>query len=101
MKAQTVEVRESSGRVLSCTIFRPGGKKLLAKGHLICEEDIKLLEIEGMESVFVAELEEGEVAEDEAVMAVASEMGCGSIEIHLAAGGRAKLIATETPFVLG
>src|SRR5947209_6045088 len=100
MKGQTVGVRESSGRVLSCTIFRPSGKKLLAKGRLICEEDIKLLEVEGMKSVWVAELEEGEVPEDEAVMAVASEMGCGSIEIRLATGGRANLIATEPACVL-
>jgi len=32
MKAQTVDVKESTGRILCCTIFRPGGKKLLAKG---------------------------------------------------------------------
>lgn len=100
MKAQTVGVKESSGRVLSCTIFRPGGKKLLAKGHLISEEDIKLLEVEGMDSVWVTELEEGEVAEDEAVMSVASEMGCGSVEIRLTAGGRANLMATEPVCVL-
>jgi molybdenum cofactor cytidylyltransferase len=73
---------------------------LLAKGHVISEEDVKLLEVEGMDSVWVAELEEGEVAEDEAVMAVASEMGCGSIEIRLAAGGRANLLATEPACVL-
>jgi len=100
MKAQTVNVRESTGRVLSCTIFRPGGKKLLAKGHLISEEDIKLLEIEGMNEVWVTELEEGEVGEDEAVMVVAGEMGCGSVEIRLAAGGRANLMATEPSCVL-
>lgn len=51
MKALTVEVRESTGRILCCTIFRPGGKKLLAKGHVISEEDIKLLETEGMQQV--------------------------------------------------
>lgn len=100
MKAQTVGVRESGGRVLSCTIFRPGGKKLLAKGHLISEEDIKLLEVEGMNQVWVTELEDGEVSEDDAVMSVASEMGCGSVEIRLTAGGRANLMATEPVCVL-
>jgi molybdenum cofactor cytidylyltransferase len=39
-------------------------------------------------------LEEGEVSEDDAVMMVASEVGCGSLEIRLAAGGRANLVAT-------
>ena len=95
MKALTVEVRESTGRVLCCTIFRPGGKKLLAKGHVISEEDIKLLETEGMQQVWVTQLEDGEVGEDEAVMQVAQEMGSGCLEIKLAAGGRANLIATE------
>src|ERR1700684_274209 len=92
MKAQTVEVKSSNGRVLCCTVFRPGGKKLLAKGHIISDDDIRVLESEGMESIWVTELEEGEVGEDDAVCAVASEMGCGSFEIRLAAGGRANLV---------
>jgi molybdenum cofactor cytidylyltransferase len=100
MKAQTVEVKHSTGRVLCCTVFRPGGKKLLAKGHVISEEDIRVLESEGMETIWVTELEDGEVGEDDAVCAVASEMGCGSFEIRLAAGGRANLLATENCCVL-
>ncbi len=95
MKAQTVDVRESMGRILCCTIFRPGGKKLLAKGHILSEEDVRLLANEGMEHVWVTELEAGEVAEDNAVMLVAGELGCGSVEIRLAAGGRANLMATQ------
>lgn len=100
MRAQTVDVKSSTGRVLCCTVFRPGGKKLLAKGHVISEEDIRVLETEGLESIWVTELEEGEVGEDDAVCAVASEMGCGSFEIRLAAGGRANLMATENCCVL-
>ena len=100
MRAQTVDVKSSNGRVLCCTVFRPGGKKLLAKGHVISDDDIRVLESEGMESIWVTELEEGEVGEDDAVCAVASEMGCGSFEIRLAAGGRANLLATENCCVL-
>jgi molybdenum cofactor cytidylyltransferase len=88
MRAQTIGVKEAMGRVLCCTVFRAGGKKLLAKGHVISEEDAQMLETEGMSEVWVTELEEGEVGEDEAVMQVASEIGCGSLEIRLAAGGR-------------
>ncbi|MCP5111686.1 MAG: molybdopterin-binding protein [bacterium] len=95
MKALTVGVGESAGRVLCCTVFRPGGRKLLAKGHLISDEDVRLLELEGMEQVWVTELEDGEIAEDEAVVTVANEMGCGCMEIRLAAGGRANLVVTE------
>jgi molybdenum cofactor cytidylyltransferase len=100
MRAQTVDVKCSTGRVLCCTVFRPGGKKLLAKGHVISDEDVRVLESEGMENIWVTELEDGEMGEDDAVCAVASEMGCGSFEIRLAAGGRANLLATENCCVL-
>jgi molybdenum cofactor cytidylyltransferase len=95
MRALTIDVKQATGRILCCTIFRVGGKKLLAKGHLISEEDARMLQTEGMHEVWVTELEEGEIGEDEAVMEVATEIGCGSLEIRLAAGGRANLIATE------
>ena len=95
MLAQTVAVNVAIGRVLCSTIFRAGGKKLLAKGHVISEEDARMLQTEGLNEVWVAELEEGEVGEDDAVMQVASVIGCGSLEIRLAAGGRANLITTE------
>ena len=100
MKAQTIGVKESTGRILCCTIFRAGGKKLLAKGHVISEEDARMLETEGMNQVWVTELEEGEIGEDDAVMQVASEIGCGALEIRLAAGGRANLFTTEACCVL-
>jgi molybdenum cofactor cytidylyltransferase len=95
MRALTLDVQQSAGRILCCTIFRPGGRKLLAKGHVLSDEDIRLLQTEGMRQVWVTELEEGEIGEDEAVMAVAEAMCCGSVEIRLAAGGRANLIATQ------
>jgi molybdenum cofactor cytidylyltransferase len=100
MKAQTIDIKDSTGRILCCTIFRQGGKKLLAKGHVLSQDDVRLLETEGMCRVWVTELEDGEVGEDQAVMAVASEMGCGALEIRLAAGGRANLLATEDGCVL-
>ncbi len=100
MKAQTVEVRESTGRVLCCPIFRSGGKKLLGKGHLIRDEDVRVLQLEGMDRVWVTELEEGEVGEDDAVCAIAGEIACGCYEVKLTAGGRANLTATENCCVL-
>lgn len=100
MRAQTVEVRESTGRILCCPIFRSGGKKLLAKGHLIKDEDVRVLQSEGMDRVWVTELEEGEIGEDDAVCGIAGEISCGCYEIKLTAGGRANLIATEDCCVL-
>lgn len=100
MKALTVEARQSAGRILCSTIFRSGGRKLLAKGHVISEEDIRLLETEGMQQVWVTELEEGEVSEDKAAQSVAQAMGCGALELQPAAAGRANLVTTESCCVL-
>lgn len=100
MQPKTVDVQSSIGRILCCTIFRPGGRKLLAKGHVLSDEDVRLLETEGMREVWVTDLEEGEIGEDQAVMSVAEAMCCGSVEIRLAAGGRANLVATEDCCVL-
>src|ERR1035437_4186152 len=100
MRAQTVDVKSSTGRILCCTVFRPGGKKLLAKGHVISDEDIRVLASEGRESIWVTGREDGEIGEGDAVCAVASEMGCGPFEIRLEAGGRANLLATENCCVL-
>jgi len=100
MRAQTINVKESTGRILSCTIFRGGGKKLLSKGHVISVEDISLLETEGMNEVWVAELEADEVGEDEAVMAVANELACGSVDIRQVSGGRANLVTRDPACVL-
>jgi molybdenum cofactor cytidylyltransferase len=100
MKALTIDVHEATGRILNSTVFRSGGKKLLAKGHLISEDDIRLLEVEGLDRINIAELEDGEVGEDDAVLQVAGELGLGCFEIRLAAGGRANLVATEDCCVL-
>jgi molybdenum cofactor cytidylyltransferase len=67
---------------------------------MISEEDAHMLEIEEMCDVWVAELEEGEISEDIAVMVVAREIGCGSIDVRLAAGGRANLFTAEQCCVL-
>jgi molybdenum cofactor cytidylyltransferase len=100
MKASAIDVRHSVGRVLLSTIFHSNGKKLLAKGHRIESEDVQMLQAEAMNEVWVAELEEDDVGEDEAALQVASKIGNGSLDIRPAAGGRANLFATETCCVL-
>lgn len=100
MRAQTVDIQDGTGRILSTTIFRAGGKKFMSRGHLLRAEDIRALEMEGMKEVWVAELEEGEIHEDDAVCGVAAELACGSYEVQVLPGGRANLIATETVCIL-
>jgi len=100
MRAQTVDVRESAGRILCCTIFRPGGKKLLSKGHTLSSDDVRVLETEGMQQVWVTELEDGEIPEDQAVLEIATRLGCGAVEVRAASGGRANIIATADSCLL-
>jgi hypothetical protein len=101
LRTQVVELNQAVGRLLTTPVFQNGsGKKLLAKGHLISEEDIRLLLTVGQSQVAVAQLEENEIPEEEAALAVASESACGSMEIHMAAGGRANLLTTEDSCLL-
>lgn len=100
MRAQTVDVHEGAGRILSAAIFRGTGRKLMAKGHMLRPEDIRILESEGMKSIWVAELDAGEVHEDEAASQVAAHMACGNCEVQIVAGGRANLVATTHACIL-
>jgi hypothetical protein len=100
MRAQTVDIQECAGRILSTAIFRSGGRKLMAKGHMLRPEDIRVLQLEGMQQIWVAELDENEIHEDEAVCGIAAEMACGSYEVQIASGGRANLVATQNACVL-
>jgi hypothetical protein len=101
LRTQVIELNQAVGRLLTTPVFQNGsGKKLLAKGHLLREEDIRLLLTVGQQQVMVAQLEENDIPEEEAALAVASESACGSMEIHMAAGGRANLVTTEDSCLL-
>jgi len=100
MRALVVPVGEAVGRVLFSTVFRNTGRKLMAKGHTLSEEDVRLLTTEGLAEVWVVSLEEHEIPEDTAVLRVAERAACGSVSVRLAAGGRANILATEPGVLL-
>jgi molybdenum cofactor cytidylyltransferase len=95
-----VDVLSAAGMLLSDPVFYPTGKKLLAKGHQLKEEDIQLLTREGYLQVPVNVLEESDVPEEEAAVQLAVQAACGSLEIRVGAGGRANVVATESCCVL-
>lgn len=86
--------------LLSDPVFYPTGKKLLAKGHQLNDEDIRLLTREGHLQVLVNVLEDDDVPEEEAAVQFAVEAARGSLAIRIGAGGRANLVATENCCVL-
>jgi molybdenum cofactor cytidylyltransferase len=100
MHARTVAIQHSIGCILYSHILGPSGKKLLGRGHVISADDARMLESSGLAEVLIAELEEDEIGEDEAVERVAKVIGQGAIEIRPHAGGRSNLIATEPSCVL-
>ena len=95
MQTQIVDIRSAVGKLLSCPVFQPSGKKLLAKGRLISPEDIQLLRNEGHSQVAVAILEDGEIPEEEAAVQLATQGSWGAVEVRLGAGGRANILATQ------
>src|ERR1700737_4743904 len=91
-----INVKQCVGKLLSTTIYGPNGKRQLAKGRLLTHENAETLAMEGLSEVPVVELDDNEVGEDAAVMQIANKIGCGSLEVRLALGGRADLFATES-----
>jgi hypothetical protein len=73
MKAQTIAVKESTGRVLTPPCRARMDESCWPKAHLLTEEDARLVECEGFHRIAVVHIESGEVGEDDAVMRVASE----------------------------
>jgi molybdopterin biosynthesis enzyme len=100
MKARIIDAGHSVGKVLSDPIFSASGQKLFARGHRIDVNDVLRLYSEAIAQVSIAELEAGEIDEDEAVMQVAREIATGPIEARLAPGGKVNLLATEPSCVL-
>ena len=45
----------------------------MAKGHMLRAEDVRVLQLEGMHEIWVAELDENEIHEDEAVCGIAAK----------------------------
>jgi molybdenum cofactor cytidylyltransferase len=96
LRRQVIQVANAAGMLLSDPVFYPTGKKLLAKGHLLSSEDVRLLVREGYDEVPVNVLEDSDVSEEEAAVEIAMRSALGSLEIRIGAGGRANLVATES-----
>jgi len=76
MKFGPVPVERAVGRILAHHIPRADGGARLRKGKPLTAEDVELLRRQGRSSVYVAELEPGDVDEDQAAARVA-QAACG------------------------
>ncbi|MBW2040071.1 MAG: molybdopterin-binding protein [Deltaproteobacteria bacterium] len=92
-----VKVKEAIGMVVGHDLTRivPGEFKgaVFKKGHIIQEEDIPLLLDTGNEDIYVLELGEGELHEDEAGMRIARAIAGPGIEFSSPEEGKVSLQA--------
>jgi molybdenum cofactor cytidylyltransferase len=101
MKFGEIELREAQGTFLAHSIKHESG--VFKKGRVLSGEDIALLEKSGVDKVFAARLEPGDVPEDEAAGtlamtisgpgALAQEPFTGRANVHAAAAGVAMIDA--------
>ncbi len=94
MKFLRVPVFEAAGGVLAHNLIDAEGRRILKKGDLLSDRNFGKLAACGRDFVYVAQLEAGDIGEDEAARRVAAAVaGPGVFSPH-AATGRANLKAT-------
>jgi hypothetical protein len=98
MKLKTVRVEDAVGRALAHDVTRivPGRFKGPAyrRGHVIRAEDVPALLDLGKEHVYVLELEQGDVHEDEASVRLATAVAGPGIQLSEPVESRVNLIAS-------
>ncbi|MEE2745252.1 MAG: molybdopterin-binding/glycosyltransferase family 2 protein [Pseudomonadota bacterium] len=73
MKFGRVKISDSVGAVLAHSARFPG--RVLKKGHLIRKEDISLFSKQNIKEITVAQMEEGDIPENEAAEIIAKTLG--------------------------
>ena len=92
-----VKLNKAIGMVLGHDVTKvvPGKFKgpAFRRGHVIREEDLPELMSIGKEHIYVIDLDEGEVHEEEAAMRIANAIGGSGVEFSTPKEGRVNLIA--------
>ncbi len=95
MKFGPVSLEGAEGHILAHNISDDEGRRVLRKGKILDAEGIRALRRLGYEEVFVAELEDGDVHEDEAAARVAASAAGDGVEVAPPHTGRVNLKAEE------
>ncbi len=93
MKFGLVPVEAAVGRILAHNLADAQGNRLFRKGRRLTPEDVARLQAEGYLEVVVAELEPGDVGEDEAARRIALACEGPGLRRMPAAGGRVNFLA--------
>jgi molybdenum cofactor cytidylyltransferase len=93
VKFGPVPLEEAEGKILGHNVTGPDGRRLLRKGKPLAAADVARLRALGRASVYVAELEAGDVAEDQAARRIATAVSGPGIRFSGPATGRANLVS--------
>ncbi len=94
MKFGPVSLAQAENKILGHNIAGPDGKRILRKGKPLTAEDLAALSAIGRNSVYVAELEPGDLDEDAAARRVAEAVTGDGLRLSGPASGRVNLLAT-------
>ncbi len=94
MKFGPVPLDQAVTKILAHNVAGPDGLRLFRKGRPLTAADVEQLRRIGRASVYVAELEPGDVGENAAARRVAQAGLGANLKIAGAASGRANLLAT-------
>jgi molybdenum cofactor cytidylyltransferase len=93
MKFEPVSLDSAEGKILGHNIADANGHRLMRKGTSLTASDIKKLREIGRTSIYVADLEEGDIGEDKSARDVAAAVMGHGLHSAGAAGGRVNLLA--------
>jgi molybdenum cofactor cytidylyltransferase len=93
MKFEPVSLDSAEGKILGHNIADVNGQRLMRKGKPLTPSDIQKLREIGRTSIYVADLEEGDVGEDKSASDVAAAVMGRGLHSAGAAGGRVNLLA--------
>ena len=94
MKFGPVPLDQAKGKILGHNIAGADGGRLLRKGRPLTHDHLEALRALGRQSVYVAELEPGDVDENTAARRVATAVAGAGLQISGPASGRVNLLAT-------
>lgn len=96
MKFGPVSIDEAEGKILGHNIAGLDGRRVLRKGRPLTPTDIHLLKSLGRDIVYVAEIEAGDVDENEAARRVTEAVVGNHVRISGPSTGRCNILALES-----
>jgi molybdenum cofactor cytidylyltransferase len=94
MKFGPLSLDHAQGKILGHNIAGPDGKRILRKGRPLTAEDVAAIRAIGRASVYVAEMEPGDLDEDSAARRVAEAVRGEGLRLSGPASGRVNFLAT-------